>query len=75
MRQETSIPNDPLEAAIDYLARGWQPIPIPWQNGNPTKAPTYEGWTELILKEEQLAEHFPANVNVGLLLVDPPKGL
>jgi putative DNA primase/helicase len=60
-----------LDVARDYLARGWQPIPVP----RGTKIPTLDGWPELRLTEETLPEHFNGGPNVGVLNGAPSGGI
>ena len=62
----------PLDAARDYLARGWQPLPLPAR----AKAPRTRGWQHLRLTEPELAEHFGGTPgNIGVLLGEPSGGL
>lgn len=59
-------------AARGYLARGWQPIPVPRRE----KAPTRSKWQRLRVPVEDLPKYFPSGQeNVGLLLGDPSGGL
>ncbi|MBI4498112.1 MAG: DUF3987 domain-containing protein [Chloroflexi bacterium] len=62
----------PLTIAQDYLARGWQPIPVPHR----TKVPVLKGWQELRLTAADLPAHFNGRaVNVGILTGEPSHGL
>ncbi|MCI0722937.1 MAG: bifunctional DNA primase/polymerase [Acidobacteria bacterium] len=56
-----------LEAAREYRARGWWPIPVKAHD----KAPTATGWPNLRLTEQDLPAHFFDCTNVGLLLGEP----
>ncbi len=60
-----------LEAAREYLARGWRPIPIPFR----TKAPTLKGWPDLRLTEADLPRSLSGPSNVGVLLGAPSGNL
>ncbi len=64
--------NPTLDTAREYLARGWQPLPLPAR----AKAPTMPGWQRLRLTEPELSEHFDgARRNIGVLLGEPSGGL
>jgi P4 family phage/plasmid primase-like protien len=57
-----------LDAAMDYLRRGWRPIPIPHR----AKAPTIPGWPSLRLDSADLPGYFNGGpLNVGVLLGEP----
>ncbi len=56
-----------LQAAREYRARGWWPIPIRPRE----KAPSVTDWPNLRLSEQDLPAHFPDCTNVGLLLGEP----
>ena len=57
-----------LNAARDYLRRGWAPIPIPFRSKNPG----FAGWQKLRLAETDLERHFNCRPqNVGVLLGEP----
>ncbi|HXH20482.1 MAG TPA: phage/plasmid primase, P4 family [Dehalococcoidia bacterium] len=61
-----------LDRAVDYLRRGWRPIPVPHRR----KAPTIPGWPTLRLDADELAAHFNGGpLNVGVLLGEPSGGL
>lgn len=63
---------NPVKGAVrDYIRRGYSPIPIPQGE----KAPKLRGWPKLRLREDEIAEYFAANDNVGLLLGKPTRGL
>jgi Protein of unknown function (DUF3987)/Bifunctional DNA primase/polymerase, N-terminal len=61
----------PLDAAREYVRRGWSVVPIP----RGKKAPILEGWPQLRLKEEELSRYFSETTNIGLLLGEPSGGL
>jgi hypothetical protein len=56
-----------LDAARDYLRRGFLPVPIPVGQ----KRPVLRGWNALRLKEEELPKHFGTSTNIGLILGEP----
>lgn len=60
-----------LEAAGQYVARGWCVVPIPAGQ----KGPVVPGWQSLRLRAEDLPAHFGAAGNVGLILGEPSGGL
>src|SRR5215475_3888343 len=59
-----------LEAACQYLARHWQPLPI--FNG---KDPSFSDWQHFQCTVEDVDQHFTSGGNIGLLLGDPSEGL
>ena len=64
----TSSNSDPLlKAAQDYLARGYQPVPV--LHGQ--KRPITGGWQNQRLAESDLPSHFNGSGNIGLLLGAP----
>lgn len=60
-----------LEASLLYVRLGWSPIPVPRGEKNPGRT----GWQTLRLREEDLASHFEANPNIGLLTGEASGGL
>ncbi len=64
MSTDTERPVTPVQAAREYRARGWWPIPIKARE----KAPSVTGWPNLRLREQDLPAHFADCTNVGLLL-------
>lgn len=73
-RRPISMPIEPMDvlaAARSYLQRGWVPIPIP----RGSKKPVLEAWPTLRLAEENLADSFQADGNIGLLTGEPSGGL
>ncbi len=56
-----------LEAARQYIRRGWAPIPIP----HGEKGPRLREWQKLRLTAEQAATYFRNGENIGLLLGEP----
>lgn len=61
-----------LQAALEYKARGWQPIPVPFRS----KAPVAKGWQKLRLSAEQIEHVFGVGqLNVGIVLGEPSNWL
>lgn len=60
-----------LDCAIDYLSRGWMPIPIPQGSKNPNR----KGWQKEQCAIDDLPRCFSNGQNVGLLLGQPSGGL
>ena len=57
-----------LDAAQEYVSRGWQPIPVPHRS----KKPVLNGWPDLRLSAADLARHFDGRPsNLGVLLGVP----
>ena len=57
-----------LTAALDYLRRGWQPIPVPHRS----KKPALKGWPDLRLSAADFGRHFDGQPsNMGVLLGEP----
>ena len=65
------LTRDTVTAAAGYLARGFQPIPVPDLDGEPVKGPRWAGWQNF----RGGVEAFSVPGNVGLLLGAPSKGL
>jgi hypothetical protein len=53
-----------LDAAREYLKRGWRPVPIPLGE----KGPRIPGWVNLVLSEADLAGYFQSGGNIGIIL-------
>ena len=54
-----------LQAAQAYVARGWNPLPLPFK----AKKPTDNGWQKRVIREPDLPRHFNgAPQNVGIVL-------
>jgi hypothetical protein len=56
-------PATPLEIALDYIERGWSPVPIPHRE----KGPVIKGWQKLRITAETAPEYFngkPQNIGV-----------
>lgn len=60
--------NNPLDVAIEYRERGWQPIPIPHRQ----KGPKVTGWQNFKCGVDELSQHFNGKPqNIGVLLGEP----
>ena len=54
-----------LTVAVDYINRGWAPVPIPYRK----KKPVIKQWQKLRITEETAPKHFNgAQQNVGVIL-------
>ncbi len=61
-----------LDAAADYLRRGWQPLPVPHRSKNPN----FSNWQNSTLTENELPNHFNGKPqNIGVLLGAKSNGL
>ena len=61
-----------LVAALDYIARGWSPIPIPHRE----KGPLIDAWQDIRVNAETAAGYFNgAKQNVGIILGKASGGL
>ncbi len=62
----------PLSRALNYISRGWSPIPIPHKE----KGPRIQRWTDLRINEGQADIYFDRqDLNIGVLLGEPSGGL
>ena len=61
----------PLEAAREYVRRGWSVVPVPFKQ----KRPVLKEWEQLRLAETDLDQYFNQPANVGLILGEPSQGL
>lgn len=61
----------PLEAAREYVRRGWCVVPIPYKQ----KRPLLKEWEQLRLMDADLAAYFDQPANIGLILGAPSGGL
>ncbi len=57
----------PLEAAHDYVRRGWSVVPIPFKQ----KRPVLKEWERLRLSQSDLDQYFDQPANIGLILGEP----
>ncbi|MEW4530613.1 bifunctional DNA primase/polymerase [Maioricimonas sp. JC845] len=60
-----------IDAARDYIRRGWAPVPIPPGR----KQPVVRGWPALRIAADDVPQHFAAEGNIGLILGSPSGGL
>jgi Bifunctional DNA primase/polymerase, N-terminal len=62
----------PLEIALEYIARGWSPIPIPYKG----KAPLDKGWPSWRITKDTAHQWFNGEAqNVGVRLGELSGGL
>jgi hypothetical protein len=61
-----------LEIALDYILRGWNPVPIKYR----TKQPIGNGWQNRIITADTAPQYFNgAQMNVGVILGPTSQGL
>lgn len=60
-------PATPLEAAREYVRRGWSVVPVPFKK----KRPVLKEWEQLRLGENDLDQYFDQPANIGLILGEP----
>lgn len=60
-----------LDAALDYISKGWTPVPIPLKQ----KKPIFKDWQKYHAQNGRVQQDFNGVGNIGLLLGDPSKGL
>ena len=60
-------PATPLEAAREYVRRGWNVVPVPFKQ----KRPVLKEWEQLRLGENDLGQYFDQPANIGLILGEP----
>lgn len=64
--------NEVIEAALDYIDRGWRPIPIPSRK----KAPQENDWQTLKIKRSEVRDYFAdPDGNIGVRLGTASDGL
>jgi hypothetical protein len=62
----------PIEFANDYIARGWNPVPVAWR----TKRPIGDDWQTRKIDASNVTQHFNgAQLNVGVQLGPSSAGL
>jgi Bifunctional DNA primase/polymerase, N-terminal len=62
----------PLDVALEYIDRGWSPLPIPHKS----KAPLDKGWPAIVVTEENVHQYFNgAEQNIGVRLGGLSDGL
>ncbi len=57
----------PLEAAREYVRRGWRVVPIPFKR----KGAKIDDWGKMTLTEAELPAYFDQPANIGLILGEP----
>src|SRR3954453_6060143 len=68
---ETSSPS-PLDLALRYIRRGWNPVPIPFK----AKGPTDNGWQERVITAENAPQFFNGQAQkIGVILGPTSGGL
>jgi hypothetical protein len=61
----------PLDVALEYIPRGWAPIPVPFKGKNPGK-----GWPDLDITAANVGQYFNgAPQNIGVLMGERSGGL
>jgi putative DNA primase/helicase len=64
--------NSPFDIALEYVRRGWNPLPLPFR----TKAPTERGWQHRVIHEEDVPKYFNGQPqNIGVILGATSGGL
>jgi putative DNA primase/helicase len=66
---------DPIEVARSYVARGWNPVAVPWRGKG--KAPSGNDWPKRVVTDENVARVFNGaeRWNVGVQLGPKSSGL
>jgi hypothetical protein len=60
------------DAALNYIRRGWAPVPIPFRE----KGPRGKGWPSLRLTVDSVPSYFNGrDQNIGLIMGEPSAGL
>ena len=63
---------NPIKVVRGYLARGWNPIPVPYKDKNPKR----RKWQKLIITPENVAQYFNGSrQNISVQLGRKSKGL
>lgn len=71
MKDTSLMTASSLEAARNYVRRGWCVVPVPFKQ----KRPVIKGWEQLRLAESDLDVYFDQPANLGLILGEPSGGL
>ncbi len=62
----------PLNIALDYIGRGWNPTPIKYQEKGPTEA----GWQSRVIDANNASRYFNGErMNIGVILGPSSQGL
>lgn len=67
MESTTRTRLDAVEAAREYLRRGWMPVPVHARE----KRPVPDAWQRFRVSEAEVPRHFSPGCNTGLLLGEP----
>ncbi len=61
-----------LEIALDYIGRGWNPVPVPFRQ----KRPIIDAWQDLTINVDNASTYFNGNAqNIGVALGAASRGL
>jgi hypothetical protein len=60
-----------IDAFENYKNLGLDPLPIPYENGHPTKGPKIAGWQTKAANGEYTSADFTEPCNIGILLGGP----
>jgi putative DNA primase/helicase len=64
--------NSPADIALEYVRRGWNPVPLPYK----TKTPNERGWQHRVIREEDVPKYFNGQPqNIGVILGATSGGL
>jgi hypothetical protein len=66
------VKNTPADIALEYIQRGWNPVPVPFKS----KKPTGHGWQKRVIREEDVPKYFNGQPqNIGVLMGQTSGGL
>jgi hypothetical protein len=61
-----------LDLALDYIKRGWNPVPVPFRS----KVPIGEAWQKRVIEEKTAADYFNCDPqNIGVVMGPSSHGL
>jgi hypothetical protein len=61
-----------LDVALDYISRGWNPVPIKYRE----KRPIHDGWQKIVITAETAPQYFNGgNLNIGIQAGPHSRGL
>jgi hypothetical protein len=64
--------NDIKKIALDYIGRGWNPVPVPFR----AKKPIGDGWQKRVITAANLSKYINGEpMNIGVLMGVTSKGL
>ena len=62
-KNDFDLPKNVVDLALDYISRGWSPVPIPLGRKGPNK----EDWPNLTITDANVRQHFNgAAMNIGV---------